>query len=93
MLLDIQLRREIDLLADIFAVLFSLAHALAEQVFDLPVDGAEVILRPRGERGIEPGTQAQGNLFLLLIVHGLIKAAGVDDGLCVVVAAEDDQQV
>ena len=49
--LEIKLRRHVDLLADVLAVLFPLAYALGEQIFDLAVDRAEVILRPGGDGG------------------------------------------
>lgn len=44
--LNIQFGRYVDLFADIFAIFLPLAHAFAQQVFDLSVDRAEVILRP-----------------------------------------------
>ena len=42
--LEIELGRDVDLLANVLAVLFPLAYALGEQIFDLAVDGAEIVL-------------------------------------------------
>ena len=100
--LEIELGRDVDLLADVFAVLFPLAHALGQKILDLAVDRAEIVLCPGGDGGVELGGQAQGHLLFGVVVHGslpkssvarLIQAAGVDDGLGVVVAAEHHQQV
>ena len=68
--LEIKLRRHVDLFADVFAVLFPLTDALGEQIFDLAVDRAEVILRPGSNGGVELGRKAQGHLLFGAIVHG-----------------------
>ena len=47
--MEIQLRRDVQLVGDIFPVLFALTHALGKQIFDLPVHRAEVILCPSGK--------------------------------------------
>ena len=100
--LEIELGRNVDLLADVFAVLFPLAHALGQKILDLAVDGAEIVLCPGGDGGVELGGQAQGHLLFGVVVHGslpkssaaqLIQAAGVDDGLGIVVAAQHHEQV
>ena len=64
--LEIELGRNVDLLADVFAVLFPLAHALGQKILDLAVDGAEIVLCPGGDGGVELGGQAQGTCFLAL---------------------------
>lgn len=53
--LEIELGRYVDFIADVLAVFLSLAHALAEQILDLSVDRAEVVLGPGGDGGIELG--------------------------------------
>ena len=91
---DIQFRRFVDLLPDVFPVLFPLLHAFRQQIFDLPVDGAEVVLRPGGEGFVQTLIQAQRHL--LLLCHppvSLIQRAAVDDRLRIVVAAQDHKQV
>ena len=45
--LDINVEGLIDFFAYVFAVFLALADALGEQIFDLPVDGAKVVLCPR----------------------------------------------
>ena len=47
--LEIELGRNVDLLADVFAVLFPLAHAFGQKILDLAVDGAEIVLCPGGD--------------------------------------------
>ena len=64
--MEIQLRRDIQLVGDIFPVLFALTHALGKQIFDLPVHRAEVILCPSGKGIVEFSIQAQGHLFFRL---------------------------
>ena len=64
--LEIELGRNVDLLADVFAVLFPLAHTLGQKILDLAVDGAEIVLCPGGDGGVELGGQAQGHLLLAL---------------------------
>ena len=66
---NIQLRRHVDLIGDVFAVLFALAHTLGKKIFDLPVDRAEIILCPGGDSGVELGRETQRDLLFLLIVH------------------------
>ena len=93
-LFDIQFRRDIYLVGNIFAVLLPLAHALGEQVFNLTVNAAEVILRPGGNGIIELRGNSQWNLlFLLIICHGSVQAAAVDNRLGVMVAAEHHQKI
>ena len=56
--LEIELGRNVDLLADVFAVLFPLAHTFGQKILDLAVDGAEIVLCPGGDGGVELGGQA-----------------------------------
>ena len=49
---------------DIPAVFLSLPDAFCQEIFDLPVDRAEIILRPRGDGVIKLIAQPQRNLFL-----------------------------
>ena len=50
---DIKLRRHIYLVGDIFSVFLPLTDALRQQIFYLPVYGAEIVLRPRGDGGVK----------------------------------------
>lgn len=59
----IQFRRHVDLIRDIPAVLFPLTHALGEQILDLPVHRAEVILRPCGNGVVKLRVQTERDLF------------------------------
>ncbi len=55
----------------------SLPHTFGEQIFDLPVDGAEIILRPCGDLLPERGGKAQQELlfffvfFVRVFFHGI----------------------
>ena len=53
LLLDIQFGRHVELVRDVLAVLFALTHTLGEQILDLPVHRAEVILSPCGKGIVE----------------------------------------
>ena len=66
LLLDIQFGRHVDLVRDVLAVLFALTHTLGEQILDLPVHRAEVILSPCGKGIVELRIQAQGDLLFRL---------------------------
>lgn len=46
---NIQFGRNVDFVGDIFSVLFPLPNALGKEVFDLPIHGTEVVLRPSGD--------------------------------------------
>ena len=48
-LLNIQIEGFIDLLGYIFPVLFPLSDTFGQKVFDLSVDGTEVVFRPCGQ--------------------------------------------
>ena len=54
--LEIELGRNVDLLADVFAVLFPLAYALGQKILDLAVDGAVGMVEMALERLAEKGT-------------------------------------
>lgn len=45
-LMDIQIRRHVDFIRDILAVFLALPDAFGQEVFNLAVDGAEIILCP-----------------------------------------------
>ena len=63
MLFNVELGRFIQVLGDVFAVFLALAYAFRQQVFDLPVDGAEIILCPGSDLGIKRFRNAQRDLF------------------------------
>ena len=46
---DVHIKRSINFIGYIFAVLFALFNALGQQIFNLTVDRAEVVLRPCGD--------------------------------------------
>ena len=91
-LLDIQFWWEVDLVGDVFAVLFALAHALGEEIFDLPVHRAEVVLGPGSKGVVELRVQAQRDLLFAVSAIS-VKAAAVHDGLGVPVAAEHHHEI
>ena len=62
---NLDIERLIDILRYIFPVLSPLSHAFGEKVLYLPVDRAEVVLRPRGYLRVQLLRQAQRYLFLL----------------------------
>ena len=100
-LFDVQLWGDVDLIGDVFAVLFALADTFGEKVFDLTVHRTKIIFGPSGDGGVELGGEAEGICFLPSFFGSamdaslpyLIETAGVDDGLGIVVAAEDHQKV
>ncbi len=53
----------------IFAVFLSLFDALCQKVFNLAVDGAEVVLRPGCQRIVQIFGKTERNLFLFVICH------------------------
>ena len=65
----VQLRRHVQLLRRGRAVLFALAHALGQKILYLPVDRAEVILRPRGDGVVQLRRQAQRHLLFRVVRH------------------------
>ena len=52
-------------------ILFSLLDTFREKIFDLSVHGTEIILCPRGDRGVKLGGKAQRHLLFLIILHTL----------------------
>lgn len=52
--------------------LFPPFNALSQQVFDLPVEGAEIVLRPRAEFFIQRVGDAKRHLLFLIVrlAHG-----------------------
>ena len=68
--LEIELGRNVDLIGDVFAVLFALADTFGEKVFDLTVHRTKIIFGPSGDGGVELGGQAQGHLLFGVVVHG-----------------------
>ena len=69
LLRNIELGRNVDLIGNVFSVFLPLSHTLGEQIFDLTVHRAKIILRPRGNGGVELGGEAQRDLFFLTVVH------------------------
>ena len=68
----IQFKGFIQLVGHISAVLFSLFDAFGQQVFDLSVDTAEIILGPCGKGVVELRGQAKGNLLLDALVKCVV---------------------
>ena len=68
-LLQIQLRRQVDLIRNVLSVFLALTDALSKEIFDLTVDGAKVVLCPRGNGGIPLWRHTEGDLLLALLVH------------------------
>ena len=62
---DVQIRRQVQLMGHRTAVFLALAHALGQQVLDLPVHRAEIVLRPGGDGRVETGRQPQRDLLFL----------------------------
>ena len=63
MLFQIQLRGHIQLIRNIFSILFTLTHTLGKQILDLPIHRAEVVLRPGGNGVVQLRIQPQGDLL------------------------------
>ena len=59
-LFDVQLWGDVDLIGDVFAVLFPLAHTFGEKVFDMTVHRTKIIFGPSGDGGVELGGEAEG---------------------------------
>ena len=57
---------------DILSVFLPLADTLGEQILDLTVYRAEIVLRPGGDGGVQLGTQPQRDL-LLVVGHKLTR--------------------
>ena len=60
---DVQLWGDVDLVGDVFAVLFALADTFGEKVFDLTVHRTKIIFGPSGDGGVELGGEAEGDLL------------------------------
>ena len=89
---EIQLDRLIQCFGNILSVLFALTNALCKQIFNLPVYGAKVILCPGCDGVVELRREPKRDL-LFFFRHGLVQAAGIDNGLSILVAAEHDKQI
>ena len=92
-LLDIKLNRLIEIVRNVFSVLLSLLDTFGQEILDLAVNRAEVILRPCRNCGEKTGRESQGDLFLFHRCPLSIEAAGVYDRLCILVSAEDDKKI
>lgn len=62
---DINIQRRINFLADIFSVLLPLLYTFRQQIFNLTIDRAKVILCPCGYGIVQLRIQSQRNLFFL----------------------------
>ena len=51
--LYINIKRQVDLVRDVFAVFLSLPDTFGQKILDLSVDRTEIILRPGGNGGVE----------------------------------------
>ena len=89
---EIQLDRLIQCFGNILSVLFALTNALCKQICNLPVYGAKVILCPGCDGVVELRREPKRDL-LFFFRHGLVQAAGIDNGLSILVAAEHDKQI
>ena len=69
---NIQFYRHVDLVGDILSVFLPLADTLGEQLLDLTVYRAEIVLRPGSDGGIQLGREPQRNL-LLVVSHGITR--------------------
>ena len=67
--MHVQLRRYVQFVGNVFPVLFPLTDTFTQKVLDLSVHGAEIVLRPSGDRGVELGGKTKGDLFFALICH------------------------
>lgn len=91
-LADIQIRRHVKLIGDIFAVLLALPDAFGQEILNLAVYGAEIILCPGCDCVIQLLGKPQRDLFFWIVCHRrLIEAPGVYYWLCVMVPAEYHQ--
>ena len=88
----IQLDRLIQRFGNILSVLLALANALCKQIFNLSVYGAKVVLCPGCDGVVEFRGEPKRDL-LFFFRHGLVQAAGIDNGLSILVAAEHDKQI
>lgn len=93
--MEIQFWRDVQLVGDIFPVLFALTHALGKQIFDLSVHRAEVILCPCRDSVVQLCRQPQRDLLFSVITHDPVSvyAAGVDHRLGIAVPAKDHEKV
>ena len=69
-LFNIQFDGYIDLVGDVLAVFLPLTDTLGEQILDLAVYRAEVVLRPGRDGGVQLGGEPQRDL-LLVVSHKL----------------------
>lgn len=60
----IQLRRLVEMLRNVLPILLALPDTFGQEVFDLAVDRAEIVLRPGSDCVIELFIQPERNLFL-----------------------------
>ena len=87
-----QLDRLIQCFGNILSVLLALANALCKQIFNLSVYGAKVVLCPGCDGVVEFRREPKRDL-LFFFRHGLVQAAGIDNGLSILIAAEHDKQI
>ena len=94
-LLNIQIEGFIDLLGYIFPVLFPLSDTFGQKVFDLSVDGTEVVFRPCGQGIVKLCRKPQRDLLFLSHERSFlsVEATGVHDRLGFLVAAQYDQKI
>ena len=67
--LNVDIQRLIQRLGHVFSILLPLPHAFGQQVLDLPVGRAEIVLRPGRNLVVQLCRQPQENLFFLSIRH------------------------
>lgn len=65
----IQLGWDVELIGNVFSVLFTLTDTLGQEIFDLSVHRTEVILCPCGDSIIQLRRQAERDLFFSVFVH------------------------
>ena len=67
--LDVDIQRFIQMFGYIFAVFPALPDTFREEILDLSVDRAEIVLRPGGDIVIQLFREPERNLFLFLFIH------------------------
>ncbi len=85
--LNIQFRRDVQFMGNGRPVFLSLTDAFCQQILYLAIHRSKIIFRPVCDGVVEFCRQTQRDLFLAAVCH-LVKAAGVDNGLGVPIAAQ-----
>ena len=92
-LFNVQFDWLIEMLRNIFTVLFTLSDAFGEKIFNLSVNGTEIVLCPGCQLIIQRFRHAERDLLLRFFCHDLIQTSAVYDRLSVFVSAKNNQQI